>query len=288
MDATPPTTVGLIAGQGRFPIEVATAARKEGARIVATGLRELTEPSVAAVVDRFEWVYLGEFARMREIFEEEGARDLVMAGKVPKTFLWERRDAVRPDAEALKLLASLGDRKDDSLLGAVSDAFEQFGFRMRGQAELAPSLFASVGPIAGGPLDAAQQRDVAFGWPIAQEIGRLDVGQSVVVQNAAILALEAVEGTNAAIARGASLADRGEAAATICVVKVAKPSQDMRFDVPTIGLGTIEAMAEAGAGVLAIEAGRTVVLEREALVSAAEAHGIRVVGIDPAGPEGGS
>jgi DUF1009 family protein len=186
---------------------------------------------------------------------------------------------VRPDARALALLQGLADRTDDSMLGTLADAILQEGFRLRGQAELAPHLLAERGQLGAVSPTAEQRRDVAFGWPIAKALGALDVGQSVIVQDRAVLALEAVEGTDAAITRGCSLGEKGRGS---CVVKVAKPSQDPRFDVPTVGPNTLRSMLAAGADVLAVEAGRTIVLEREQLVREADSHGVAVLGLDQA------
>ncbi|MCP5057405.1 MAG: LpxI family protein [bacterium] len=265
--------VGLIAGLGRLPIEVALAAREGGTRVVAIGLHGLTEASLADEVESFAWVHVGEVAPMMAHFREAGAKTLVMAGKVPKTFLWERPDLVKPDARALQALAGLKDRKDDSLLGAFAGLLVEEGFSLLGQAELAPALLAEVGILGSVEPGPEELADIEFGWPIAKAIGELDVGQTVVVRGKAVLALEAVEGTDAAVERGCAL---GEPGAT--VVKVAKPAQDMRFDVPTIGLATVQALARGGARALAVEAGKTVVLEREALLAEADRHGIAVVG----------
>jgi len=270
-------TLGLVAGSGRLPAEIAASARRRGRRVVAVGLRELADPALAESVDAFEWAWLGDFARMLGWLRQAGAADVVLGGKVPKAFLWERRDAVRPDALALGALATLGDRKDDSLLGMVVEVIEAEGFRVRSQLELAADLVAPAGVLGGVAPTPEQERDIAFGWPVAKALGALDVGQSVVVQDAAVLALEAVEGTDAAIERGAALADSRRG---VVVVKVAKPRQDPRFDVPTIGLATLRTLVKGGGGALAVEAGHTLVLEREALVAEADAHGIALVGVD--------
>ncbi len=269
--------VGLIAGLGRFPLEVARSARRSGARVVAVALRELAEPGLADEVESLEWVWLGELDRLLEAFRKAGVKDVVMAGKVPKTFLWKRPDAVRPDARALAVLSRLADRKDDSLLGAVADFLESEGLRLRGQAELAPDLWAREGVLGGVAPSAEQWADVAFAWPVAKTIGALDVGQTVVVKGRAVLALEAIEGTDAAIRRGCALGEPGA-----CVVKVAKPRQDPRFDVPVVGAGTIRVLAEGGARCLAVEAGRTVIVEREETLREADAQGIVLLGVSEA------
>jgi hypothetical protein len=278
-----PAPKGLIAGLGRFPIEVAQAARNAGHAVVAVGLRGLTEEALRAEVDRFEWVHLGEIERLIAVFRDAGARDLVMAGKVPKTFLWQKPELVQPDARALQAMAGIADRKDDSLLGAVADLLEGEGFRLLGQAELAPGLFAAPGQLGVVAAGENELRDIAFGWPMAKAIGELDVGQTVVVRGQAVLALEAVEGTDEAVRRGCALGEPGAS-----VVKVAKPAQDMRFDVPTIGAATIQALADGGARALAIEAYKTVVLSRQETIALADRHGIAVLGlVDGALPGGG-
>ena len=273
------TTVGLIAGLGRFPLEVARGARRRGHRVVAVAFRKLSDPALASEVDALTWVYLGELERIFAVLREAGVEEVVMAGKVPKTLLWKDPSAFRPDPRALALLKRLADRKDDSILGSVAEAIEEQGFAVRGQADLAPELWAPEGPIGKIPLTEEQRRDIAFGWPIAKAIGNLDIGQTVVVRGRAVLALEAIEGTDAAIRRGCALGGKGAS-----VVKVAKPKQDPRFDVPTVGPDTLATLIECGAGALAVEAGRTVILDREAVARGADEHGISVVGIDDERP----
>jgi DUF1009 family protein len=276
-------TLGLLAGMGRLPAAIAASARRQGRRVAAVALRELADEGLEAEVDAITWAHLGEFGDMLEWLRAEGAGEVVLGGKVPKAFLWERPEAVRPDAVALAALAKLGDRKDDSMLGMVVQVLEGEGLRVGSQLALAADLLAPVGALGQHVPTPEQQRDVAFAWPIAKALGSLDVGQSVVVQGRAVLALEAVEGTDAAIERGCGLADSKRG---VVVVKVAKPAQDPRFDVPTIGLATLRNLARGGGGVLAVEAGQTLVLEREALVAEADSHGIPVLGVDPSTLEG--
>ncbi len=273
------TTVGLVAGTGRFPLEVARGARRRGHRVAAVALHRFSDPVLEAEVDALTWLYLGELNRIFEFFRDAGVEEVVMAGKVSKTFLWKDPSAVRPDERALALITDLADRRDDSILGSVAQAFEEEGFTLRGQVDLAPELCAPVGPIGSISLTEEQRRDVAFGWPIAKVIGDLDIGQTVVVRGRAVLALEAIEGTDAAIRRGCALGEKGA-----CVVKVAKPGQDPRFDVPTVGTDTLATLVECDAGVLAVEAGSTVILDREELARVADEHGIAVVGIDAEHP----
>jgi DUF1009 family protein len=272
--------LGLIAGRGRFPLEVARALRRRGTRVAAVALRGETDPELEAEVDSFEWVYLGELGRLVEGLRAAGASEAVMAGKVPKTRLYGDLGSLRPDGRALALLARLADRKDDTILRAIAGELEAEGIRLRAQAEVAPDLFAGPGPLGRRQPTAAQLADVAFAWPIAKALGGLDIGQTVVVRERAVLAVEAIEGTDATIARAGALAPGGG----ITVVKVAKPDQDPRFDMPAIGLDTLKALREAKAGVLAFEAGRTVVLDRLELAREADALGIAVVGVPPEGP----
>jgi DUF1009 family protein len=241
--------------------------------------RGLSDPALEAEVDALGWVYLGELNRVFAFLRDHGVEEVVMAGKVPKTFLWKNPSALRPDPRALALLESLADRKDDSILGSVAEAIEEEGFPLLGQADLAPELWAPEGPIGSVPPSEEQRRDIAFGWPIAKALGNLDIGQTVVVRRGAVLALEAIEGTDAAIRRGCALGEKGA-----CVVKVAKPKQDPRFDVPTIGQDTLATLLECGAGALAVEAGRTVILDREAVARGADEAGIPIVGIDEERP----
>lgn len=266
--------VGLIAGFGRLPIEVARGAREGGRQVVAIGLRGLTDIALEDEVDSLLWVHLGEVEPMLACFREAGVSKLTMVGNVPKTFLWKRPELVKPDARTLRALRGLVDRKDDTLLGIIADLFEEEGFSFLGQAELAPSLLADVGVLGSVEPGPEELADIRFGWPIAKAIGGLDVGQTVVVRGRAVLALEAVEGTDEAVKRGCALGEPGAS-----VVKVAKPAQDMRFDMPTIGPRTLAVLAEGKARALAVEAGKTLVLEREVLLAEADRHGIAVVGM---------
>ena len=267
--------LGLIAGRGRLPFELARAARSGGRRIAAVALEGFAEPGLGEAVDDLASLPLGQLERLFGFLRERGVKQVVLAGKVPKGVLYEAPERVRPDARAAALLASLRDRKDDSILLAFAGALEAEGFELLPQADLAPELLAEEGVLGAVAPAPAQLADLAFGWPIAKALGALDVGQTVVVEGRAVLALEAIEGTDEAIRRGTSLG-RGGA----CVVKVAKPQQDARFDVPTVGLATVRALAAGRAALLAVEAGRTLLLEREAMLREADAAGIAVLGVD--------
>jgi len=272
-------TLGLIAGRGLYPHRVAELARARGWRVAAVGFHSETDPHLAEAVDELCWVHLGELQKMIDALRAAGVARAVMAGKVLKTHLYGEIEAFHLDARAISVLSSLRDRSDDSILAAVVDAIAGEGFEFPDQTELLPELFGAEGCVTATRPSPAQWADVRFGWPVAKATGGLDIGQSVVVKDLAVIAVEAIEGTDAAIRRAAELAGPG-----CCVVKVAKPSQDPRFDLPTIGLETVKTLAEARAGVLAFEAGRTVLLGGSALAEAADAAGVALVGIAPHGP----
>lgn len=267
--------LGLIAGCGRLPIELARSARRRGQPVVAVALEGFAEAELGESVDELAWLPLGQLARHFAFLRERGVKQVVLAGKVPKRVLYAEPGRVRPDARATALLASLADRKDDSILLAFAGALEAEGFELLAQSELAPELLAAEGPLGARRATPEQLADLAFGWPIAKTLGALDVGQTVVVEARAVMALEAIEGTDEAIRRGTSLG-RGGA----CVVKVAKPQQDARFDVPAVGLDTVRALAAGRGALLAVEAGRTLLLQREEMLREADAAGIAVLGVD--------
>jgi DUF1009 family protein len=272
-------TLGLIAGDGRFPAEIARAARARGSRVVAVGFRGLSDPALGSDVDALHWLHLGEVEKLLAVFAEAGARDLVMAGKVSKEHLYRDRAELRPDRRALEILSALRDQGDDAVLGALAAVLEAEGLRLHSQAELAPGLVAGCGALGACSPSATQLEGMAFGWPIAKAIGGLGIGQTVVVEKGSVLAVEAIEGTDAAIRRGGKLGT-----GSACVVKVARPGQDLRFDLPAIGLGTVEAMLEAKLSALAFEAGRSVILDRAELTARADDNEIVLVGFGPDGP----
>ena len=279
MVAADAPTLGLVAGLGRLPFEVARGAQRAGRRVAAAALRGFADPALAAEVDALHWLYVGELGALLERLADEGAVEVVLAGLVPKEHLFSGSGLVRVDARAAALLGELRNRGDDAILRALGAALERAGFRLASQAEFASHLLAPEGPLGATRPSAGQLDDVAFAWPLAKAIGRLDIGQTVVVRERAVLAVEAIEGTDAALRRGGALA-RGGA----CAVKVWKPEQDPRLDYPTIGAATVETLRESGVALLAVEAGRTLVLERDAVVERADAAGICILGVPAAGP----
>jgi DUF1009 family protein len=267
--------VGLIAGMGSFPLAIARAARRSGSRVHCLAIRDLADPAIEQEVEGITWIHLGEAAKGVAAFTEAGVKQAVMAGKVPKDLLFRGDAKDKFDSTGASVMGELADRKDDTILGAVAKFMETLGIEVLPQWALAPELLAGAEPLGSVVPTEEQEADIAFGFPLAKRYGQLDIGQTIVVKDRAVLAVEAIEGTDATIRRA------GEIAAGACVLKVEKQGQDPRFDVPTIGLETIRSLVAARASVLAFEAGVTVVLDREALAREADSHGIAVVGVDP-------
>ena len=262
--------LGVIAGSGRFPLLIANAAWADGWEIVIFGVEgEALEPEL---LNSFGTVYrlrIEQVGKLIELLQKENIRDAVMAGKVIKRKIMGE---LRPDTRTIQILLKVKDNADDSLLGAVTRELESEGIRLHPSAFFLKELLAPEGILSGNNPTEKQWRDIKYGWRIAKEMGRVDVGQTVVVKDRIVIAVEAIEGTDEAIKRGGALAGKDTV-----VVKVAKPQQDTRFDMPTVGLNTIESMVSAKARVLAIEAGWTVLLDRSDTLSKADATGIVVV-----------
>jgi DUF1009 family protein len=280
--------VGLVAGWGRFPVVVAQSLKQQGCQVHCVGLRGHADPALATICDSFLWggpARIGSFIRF---FRRHGVSRATLAGKVFKHKLlfgpWGWLPLV-PDLKTIRMffpLFILGkkNRSDDTLLSAVVEQFARDGITMTPATDFAPQLLVRPGQLTARGPTASQLQDIAFGWNLAKEIGRLDIGQSVAVKGRAVLAIEAVEGTDACIRRAGELCPQGG----FTVVKVAKPQQDMRFDVPTIGVGTIESLAAAGASVLAIEAGKTIVVDEAEVIALANQRRIAIVALErPAG-----
>jgi DUF1009 family protein len=282
--------VGLIAGSGRFPLAFAHKARSVGLPVVCLGLRHEADPALSALVERFCWTGVARLGHMIRTFKRWGVAQIVMAGKVAKANYMHRPWrllAFLPDWRTLWFwyCRRRRDNRDDTLLLGMIDEFARDGLRFASALDLCPELLVSPGLLTKRGPTASEETDIAFGWTLAKEMGRLDVGQSVAVKDRAALAVEAIEGTDRSILRAGELCRAGG----FVVVKVAKPQQDMRFDVPTIGLSTIETMKKAGGRVLAVEADRTILLDRTETVALAERYGITIVALRDAGaarPEG--
>jgi UDP-2,3-diacylglucosamine hydrolase len=264
--------LGLIAGNGVFPLLVARGARDAGVSVVAVAHVGETEEALSGLVDACTWVRVGELGRIIKTLKQAGCTRAVLAGGIKKARLFH---GFRPDLRGAAFLARVRSLHDDRLLRGIADELESEGIAVIASTEYLPSLLPAAGPITRRSMKTRERSDVEFGLRVAKAVGGFEIGQTVVVKNGLVLAVEAVEGTDAAIRRGGQLS-RGGAV----VVKVSKPGQDLRFDVPAVGPETIRLMAEVGATVLALEAGRTILLEREELVAAAERAGIAVVAVD--------
>ena len=275
----PPTQapIGLLAGYGRFPILFAEKARQLGLSIVCVGLNGEASPELEPLVHRFYWTGIAKLGRTIRCFQREGVRQIVMAGKLHKVKLNASFRVLRylPDWRMLRayFLQPRKDNKDDTLLLSYMAEFEKDGMTFASALDFCPELLVKIGLLTKRGLSAQEEADIAFAWEIAKEMGRLDIGQSVCVREKAVLAVEAIEGTDQAILRAGTLCPRGG----IVVVKVAKPQQDMRFDVPTIGCTTIESMRQARARVLAVEADKTIVIDQDQTVALADGYGISIV-----------
>jgi UDP-2,3-diacylglucosamine hydrolase len=275
-------TVGLLAAWGQFPVVVAETLKRDGYRVCCLGVKDYADRSLANVCDEFDWVGLARLGQASHWFAKHGVRQATMAGKIHKVDLFQRGSWWRliPDWTTLKafyshFVARRSDRKDDTLLLVVVETFARQGIEFLPATDFAPDLLIAPGQIAGRPLSAAEFADVEFGWHLAKQMGGLDVGQSVCIKGQAVLAIEAIEGTDCCIERAGQLCGQGG----FTVVKTAKPRQDMRFDVPTIGIGTLETMAKAGARVLAVEADRTILLGDDGFRICAENNGVSVVAL---------
>jgi DUF1009 family protein len=283
--------IGLIAGNGRFPFLLLDAARAHGLRVVVAAIKEETdlEMDERARLDpehiRVHWLSLGELSKLIETFQREGVTRAVMAGQVKHKQIFS---AIRPDWRLAKLLLSLGTRSTDRLLGAIATVLADEGIQLESSTAYLEPMLAPAGALTERTPNQDELADIAYGVQVARGIAGFDLGQTVVIAAGACVAVEAMEGTDATIARAGELmrtlhgdGEPSTLARSLTVVKVAKPKQDLRFDVPVVGVPTIEAMRAAGATCLAIEAGRTLTFDRAAMIAAAAAAGIAIFGHTP-------
>ena len=288
MKPEPITRLGLIAGNGRFPFLLLDAARAQGVSVVVAAIKEETEPEMdaRAAADpgiSVHWLSLGELSRLIETFHREGVTQAVMAGQVRHKQIFS---SIRPDWRLAKLLLNLRTRNTDMLLGAVARVLSDEGIELISSTAYLEPLLARPGVLTARAPTAEEQQDLAYGREVADALAGFDIGQTVVVAGQACVAVEAMEGTDATIARAGAilrtLEAEGEASTLerkLSVVKVAKPNQDMRFDVPVVGYGTIEAMRLAGATCLSIEAGRTLIFDLETVQQLAAGAGIAIIAV---------
>ena len=269
---------GLIAGNGDFPFLVLEGARSRGIEMAVIAIREEASPALERVAKRFHWISLGELSRGIELMQQEGVKRAVMAGQVKHNKIFS---SIRPDWRLAKLLLSLSTKNTDALIGAVARVLRDEGIELVDSTTFLGSLLPAVGLLTGRAPDEAELSDIDYGRQVARQIAGLDLGQTVVVRDRACVAIEAMEGTDETIERAARIAGGQR----LVVVKVSKPRQDMRFDVPVIGMKTIEVMRRSNATALGIDAGRTLLFERDALIRAADEAGIAMQAFAPEPPD---
>jgi UDP-2,3-diacylglucosamine hydrolase len=268
---------GLIAGNGRFPFLVLEGARSQGIEMAVIALKEEASPELEKLSKRLHWVSLGELSKTIELMHQEGVTQAVMAGQVKHNKIFS---AIRPDLKLAKLLFSLRRKNTDALIGAVARVLEDEGIRLVDSTLFLRPLVPEAGVLTRRAPNGHEAEDIAYGLGVARQISAMDIGQTVVIAGRACVAVEAMEGTDETIARAARLTG----GKPLVVVKVSKPGQDMRFDVPVVGLPTIEQMRGAGATALAVDAGRTLLFDRTKLIELADAAGIAIEAFPPALP----
>ena len=263
--------IGLIAGNGRFPFLVAQEIKKSGKEVVAIGLKEETDPELERSVDKIIWLHLGEFQKLFNSLKDEGISSAIMAGQVKHSQLFAN---LKLDLRAIGLLGKLLNKKTDTILGAVAKEFQKEGIDLLPSHEYLKHLLPKKGLLIGPKLSKEEQKDVEFGFKMAKAIGGLDIGQTVVVKDRAVVAVESIEGTNECVKRAAQYAGEG-----IVVAKAAKPNQDFRFDIPVIGPETADTLIESKARVMVIEAGATLMIDKEEMFKRLEGKSISVVAV---------
>ena len=264
-----PEALGIIAGSGVYPLLLADAARVDGVkRIVVAAFKDETSAEITNRADEIEWLRVGQLGRLLNFFREKGVRHAIMAGQIAPGNLFN----LRPDFKAMFLLARLKERNAASIFSAIGDQLAENGVELLPASTFLDHLLAPEGHIAGPKLKEREAEDVAYGFGIARQLSALDVGQTIVIKNGTVLAVEAFEGTNEAIRRGGSLGKKNAV-----VIKVTKPNQDMRFDIPVIGTATLKVANESKIRVIAVEAGRTLLLEKASLIDLAGKYKISLV-----------
>ena len=273
---------GLIAGWGRYPIVVAQSIKRQGLDVYCLGIRAHIDPALPPLCTDYREIGLGKLGQAIRYFRSRGIQRATMAGKIHKTILFQRFAMWKhlPDWRAARTfyphwVSGKKDRKDDTLLLTIIDEFAKDGICFAPATDFVPELLVKPGNLTDREPNARQWQDIQFGWHLAREMGRLDVGQSVAVKGRAVLAVEAVEGTDECIRRAGQLCPQGG----FTLVKVAKPKQDMRFDVPTIGILTVRELVQAGAGVLAIEADKTIIVDQDQVQDYARRHRLALVAV---------
>lgn len=273
--------LGLIAGSGRFPLLVAEEAKRRGVPVVALGIPGVTDPALEGAAGGLTWFKLGQIDAPIKALTAKGVRKVVMAGKVQHVSLF---GGVMPDWRAAKVLLALKDKRTDTILRAVVDEFAKDGLEFVSSAIYLEHLLAPKGPLTKRAFSKDELNDASLGWAAAKAVAGFDIGQTVVVQGASVVAVEGMEGTDACVERAAALARTQGREPALTVVKVAKPKQDFRFDLPVVGLDSIVNFKKLGVKALALEAASTLVFDRERFAKEADAAGIAVAGFAPEGP----
>jgi len=266
--------IGLIAGNGQFPLRILQSARQQGLQVVVAAIKEETFSEIDSFGYPVHWLGLGELGKLVKLFRREGVQKAIMAGQVKHAQIF---GSSLPDLTMIRMLAGLKSRNTDALIGGVSKVLGDAGITVVDSTALLKPHMAPEGTLTRRGLNASEKDNVAYGRPIAHKIALMDIGQTIVVRDQAVVAVEAMEGTDSVIRRAGNLANKDH----LTVIKVSKPRQDMRFDIPVIGLPTVETMIDAGATALVIDAARTLIFDKEEMVRSADGHNIAVVALPP-------
>lgn len=262
--------LGIIAGNGRFPIEVAKEVTRQDIPVFICAIKEETDPKIADYAEKILWVKLGELKKLRDFFRNNEIKEAIMAGGVNKTSLFKGQ--VKPDFEMIKLLAKSRNRSDDTLLASIASYLSEYGIKLVDSTKYLKNILPQEGVMGKKKPSRKDLEDINFAWGIAKRIADLDIGQTVVVKEKSVLAVESIEGTDAAIKRGGALGE-----GDVVVVKVARPRQDMRFDIPTVGLNTMNSLIKARANAIAFEAEKTIMLDKDVFIKMADQNKIAVI-----------
>ncbi len=273
--------VGVLCGGGDLPLRVLDAVRERGQRVRAVAIEGDADPRIEDHADDVHWTGLAKLGKWIRLFGEAGVQDVLMVGSIAKPRMFDRGFGLVPDLRSMKLFYSVRTREDHTILGALAEEFEREGFKVRSVIDFCPELLVEPGPLTDRTPSDAQWADIRFAWPLAKRIAAMQIGQCVVVKDLAVTAVEAIEGTDAALRRGGELAGENAVA-----VKVAKEGHDVRFDIPCIGPATVESLSHARFAVLAVEARRTIVLHPEQVTRMANEAGVCVVAVTPQGIAG--
>jgi len=274
--------LGLLAGSGRFPILIAEEARRVGVELVALGMQGMTDPALEQAAGKVHYFKLGQLGKAIETFKSHGVTKAVMAGKVQHVSVF---GGILPDLRAAKVLARLPDKRTDTILKAVADEFAKDGIELQSSVGYLGHLLVGEGVQGARKPDAAELADMRLGWKAAKALAGFDVGQTVVCSNSAVVALEGMEGTDACIRRAKDLAASQRKKYPLTVVKVAKPKQDLRFDIPVLGLDSLSVFKECGVTALALEAGSTLIFDKPEFLKAADIQKLAIVGYKAEGPQ---